>query len=104
MGNRCSKRCFAHISNCGDNATPKAAPPQDLGSYCKACAIHHLQVLRDSSFRAGFELGLRHQNRKVSVSDVQEGSADKVKEDFKWVVQYPPPELEENSANHISLP
>ena len=101
MGNRCSKQCSVHISGCRSAAATAQKKTNQMVPACKKCAVRQLQALRDSSFRAGFELGLRHP-RPTSI----EPSLDKlIKDDFKWVVQHPPEEdTLQKSPNHISLP
>ena len=102
MGNRCSKLCPVHISGCRSAAATAPQKTNQMVPACKKCAVRQLQALRDTSFRAGFELGLRHRARPTSL----EPSLDKlIKDDFKWVVQHPPEEdTLQKSPNHISLP
>jgi len=69
--------------------------------------MRQLQALRDSSFRAGFELGrlsVLEADGRLPRSQSLDHSLDKlIKDDFKWVVQHPP-SPPPDSPNHISLP
>ena len=105
MGNRCSKQCSVHISGCRSAAAPTEEKTNKVVPACKKCAMRQLQALRDSSFRAGFELGLRHPRQSLRPASIEPSLDKLIKDDFKWVVQHPPEEdTLQKSPNHISLP
>ena len=104
MGDRCSKQCAVHLSGCRSVAAPtQEEKKHEVVPPCKRCVARKLQNLRDSAFRAGFELGRQSLRARPQTL---EASLDKlVKDDFKWVVKFPPEETSlPESQNHISLP
>ena len=89
MGNHCARLS----TNCVPNrrgsecSADKQCTPREVGlprAPCKACALHRMQLLRDSAFRAGIKLGLSI--AKHSGSSEEEATAT--------VVQYPDAKLD----------
>ena len=88
MGNHCARLSTNCVPNRrGSECSADRQAQRKVGvsrTPCKACALHRMQLLRDSAFRAGIKLGLSI--AKHSGSSEEEATAT--------VVQYPDAKLD----------